>query len=218
MRRKNNNLSVGAVAGWPAGRDKLELSDPGTVRVAQVMVAGDGLPASQSQRWEVSLLSPQSRLEMLLIWVGRGEEYLNMQLQIKHLARQTTAKVWVKAVLLDQSSLDFLGNLQVPAQAQDTDTYFRCDTLLLSPLAHAKTIPSLEIVANEVKAGHAATVGRPDEEILFYLQCRGLDESSAYRMMVEAFLYDGQKVFSDLALSDRENMMKEILASLPLLK
>jgi Fe-S cluster assembly scaffold protein SufB len=60
--------------------------------------------------------------------------------------------------------------------------------LLLSPEAHADSVPGLEIETLEVKAAHAATVGQVDEEELFYLQSRGLEPAEARRLIVLGFL------------------------------
>jgi Fe-S cluster assembly protein SufD len=61
------------------------------------------------------------------------------------------------------------------------------NTLLMTDHASARTIPALEIKNNDVKAGHAATIGKADPEELFYLQSRGINEQTAKDILVKAF-------------------------------
>lgn len=99
---------------------------------------------------EIKLVGEGAELELLMVFVGAGKTILNMIAQIGHLAANTKAKVALKAILFDQSQLEFRGNLVVPQNAHGTDTYLRCESLLMSHQAIAKTIPALEIVANDV--------------------------------------------------------------------
>jgi Fe-S cluster assembly protein SufD len=61
---------------------------------------------------------------------------------------------------------------------------------MLSPTAHAVPIPGLEILANDVRCTHGATVGRVDREQLFYLMARGLSRREAERLIVRGFFED----------------------------
>ncbi len=142
------------------------------------------------------LTAPGSSLELLVIFIGRNSQNLKMDLLVEHLSPQTSANIAFKAVLSGNSKVEFTGNLRVPGIAQKSDTFLKCDTLLLSPGAQSKTVPSLEIVANDVKAGHAASSGKPEEEALFYLMSRGLSLSSAQKLLVESFLTNSLKVFT----------------------
>jgi Fe-S cluster assembly scaffold protein SufB len=166
-------------------------------------------------RHEFNLTEAGSELELLIIYLGSSDKYLNLTTQINHLAPSTRAKVGLKAILWDQSRLDFKGNLWVPAQAHQTDTYLKCETLLMSPQAQAKAIPALEIIANDVKAGHAATAGRVDDELLFYLESRGFDRQSAQKLLIEAFLAEGKNFFSQLGENERKELIDQIWQYLP---
>jgi Fe-S cluster assembly protein SufD len=61
---------------------------------------------------------------------------------------------------------------------------------MLSPKAHADSIPGLEILANDVRCTHGATLGRVDREQLFYLMTRGLSRQEAERLIVRGFFQD----------------------------
>ena len=71
--------------------------------------------------------------------------------------------------------------------AQRTDAYQANRNLLLSPQARADSIPGLEILANDVRCTHGATIGHVDKEQMYYLLSRGLPAVEARRLIVEAF-------------------------------
>ena len=67
----------------------------------------------------------------------------------------------------------------------------------MSEFAKVNTIPSLEIEANDVKAGHAVTIGGIDEEMLFYLQSRGIEKDSAIKLLIKGFLVSDVSMVED---------------------
>lgn len=78
----------------------------------------------------------------------------------------------------------------VPKAAQLTDAGQLNRNLLLSPKARVDTKPQLEIVADNVKCTHGATVGQLETDEIFYLQSRGIDADSARQLLVHAFAYE----------------------------
>ena len=93
-----------------------------------------------------------------------------------------------KAVVEDRGSLDLRAKIVINKSAIGADVYLKMQVLLLDEGARAVVVPELEILANEVKAGHAASVGRVDEGQIFYLMSRGLTRVEAVELIVEAFL------------------------------
>ncbi len=92
-----------------------------------------------------------------------------------------------KAIVGDRAHAIFNGKIFVPKAAQLTDAGQLNRTLLLSPRAKVDTKPQLEIVADNVKCAHGATVSQLDAEEVFYLQSRGLDVASARQLLINAF-------------------------------
>lgn len=85
----------------------------------------------------------------------------------------------------------WVGDVLIRPQAHGTDTYESNRNLLLSKAARADSIPNLEIATGQIiGAGHASTTGRFDEEQLFYLQSRGIDEITARQLVVRGFFHD----------------------------
>src|ERR1700733_14955339 len=80
--------------------------------------------------------------------------------------------------------------IRVEPDAQKTNAYQENRNLLLSDQAHADSIPGLEIMANDVRCTHGATVGRIDRNELFYLMTRGLSRGEAERLIVRGFFQD----------------------------
>ena len=80
--------------------------------------------------------------------------------------------------------------IRVEPDAQKTNAYQENRNLMLSPTTHAVPIPGLEILANDVRCTHGATVGRVDRDELFYCMARGLSRAEAERLIVRGFFQD----------------------------
>jgi Fe-S cluster assembly protein SufD len=99
----------------------------------------------------------------------------------------TTSDLMIKCCLKDRARSVYQGLIQVSEGAQRTDAYQANRNLLLSDLARADSIPGLEILANDVRCTHGATIGHVDPEQLYYLMARGLPRTLAERLIVEGF-------------------------------
>ncbi|HEX7555759.1 MAG TPA: SufD family Fe-S cluster assembly protein, partial [Leptolinea sp.] len=79
------------------------------------------------------------------------------------------------------------GMIYVAPEAQKTDGYQANRNLILSSKAHADSLPGLEILADDVRCTHGATVGKIDQNEIFYLLSRGIPQKEAERLIVEGF-------------------------------
>ena len=95
-----------------------------------------------------------------------------------------------KGLLAGDARAVFNGRIVVREGAQKTDAKQSNKNLLLGDGALVYTRPQLEIYANDVKCTHGATIGRLDEESLFYLRTRGIGKDEAKRVLVRAFAGD----------------------------
>ncbi|HKX07940.1 MAG TPA: Fe-S cluster assembly protein SufD [Stellaceae bacterium] len=120
----------------------------------------------------------------------RGEQEATTATVIDHAAPGATTREVFKGVIEDRAHGVFLGRIAVRPGADKTDAHQLNRNLLLSPRAAVDTKPELEILADDVKCSHGATVGDLDEAALFYLRSRGIDEAAARRMLIEAFATD----------------------------
>jgi Fe-S cluster assembly protein SufD len=116
-----------------------------------------------------------------------GDQHLDHDTQQNHLAPHTTSDLLFKGALKEHSRSVWQGMIYVAPGAQKTDGYQANRNLVLSPHARADSIPGLEILADDVRCTHGATVGKIDAEQVFYLRSRGIPYKDAERLIVEGF-------------------------------
>jgi Fe-S cluster assembly scaffold protein SufB len=181
-----------------------------TGRKQLVMVFDKNLP-----EWiqKLDLVKDAADLELLIIVLGQKQQQFNLKIEVNHLKPRTRARIYFRAVMAGKSRLEFRGKNHIPGRSGQSETYLKCDTLMLSTECKIKTVPSLEIIASEVKAGHSASTGRPDEQALFYLQSRGWPAEQASLLLARSFLAAGAECFSGLE-SKELLKLKERLAGL----
>ena len=119
-----------------------------------------------------------------------GTQHLDYDTYQLHLAPDTTSDFAFKGALRDTARADWRGMIRVEEGAQKTNAYQENRNLLLSKTATANSIPGLEILANDVRCTHGATLSQVDREQLFYLMARGLPRSEAERLIVRGFFQD----------------------------
>ncbi len=129
-----------------------------------------------------------AQAELFVLAIGAGTEKGQLRTAMVHLEPNTRANVQVKAVLDGQSKLTFDGLIKIVPHAQKTQSYLREDVLLLSKDAQSLGKPQLEIEANDVKASHGSTIGRINEEQLFYLGSRGVEREDSKNIIVQGFV------------------------------
>ena len=119
-----------------------------------------------------------------------GEQHLDYDTFQEHIAPSTESDFAFKGALRESARSVWRGMIRVEPDAQKTNAYQENRNLLLSDKAHADSIPGLEIMANDVRCTHGATLGRINREELFYLMARGLNRAEAERLIVRGFFQD----------------------------
>ena len=114
-------------------------------------------------------------------------QHLDHDTQQNHLAPNTTSDLLFKGALTDNSRSVWQGMIYVSPEANKADGYQANRNLVLSKNARADSIPGLEILTDDVRCTHGATVGKIDEEQVFYLTSRGMPRDDAERLIVEGF-------------------------------
>ncbi|WP_348663569.1 Fe-S cluster assembly protein SufD [Chlamydia vaughanii] len=117
-----------------------------------------------------------------------------------HDAESTTSRQTIKSILYSGHFL-FEGSINVSSRGIFSDAYQKHDTLLLSDNASVTTFPRLEILTDDVKASHGATVGPLDPQQIFYMQSRGMTREEAQKKLIQGFLstQPSQEAFPKLA-------------------
>ena len=127
-----------------------------------------------------------------------------------HRVPHTTCDILVKGVLDDHSRSVYRGMIKIDEDAQDTNSYLSDHSLILSNNAVSNSIPSLEIDANEVRASHGATLGKPDKEEIFYLRSRGLSQKEAMKLLILGYFADVTEQLEDASIRDKfDNSLHE---------
>jgi Fe-S cluster assembly protein SufD len=116
-----------------------------------------------------------------------GTQHLDHDTQQNHLAPHTTSDLLFKGALKGRSRSVWQGMIYVAKGAEKTDGYQANRNLVLEEGARADSIPGLEILADDVRCTHGATVGKLEKEPLFYLKSRGIPQPEAERLVVEGF-------------------------------
>ena len=119
-----------------------------------------------------------------------GTQHLDYDTYQLHAAPDTTSDFAFKGALRDRAATVWRGMIHVEEGAQRTNAYQENRNLLLSKTATANSIPGLEILANDVRCTHGATLSQVDREQLFYLMTRGLPRAEAERHIVRGFFQD----------------------------
>jgi Fe-S cluster assembly protein SufD len=136
---------------------------------------------------EIDLAGEGSNGRMSGFYFTDGVQHLDHDTQQNHFAPNTSSDLLFKGALKGKSRSVWQGMIYVAPGAQKTDGYQANRNLILDDHARADSIPGLEILADDVRCTHGATVGKLEKEPLFYLQSRGIREEEAERLLVEGF-------------------------------
>jgi Fe-S cluster assembly protein SufD len=153
-------------------------------------VTGGFGSAKGKVRIQNDLAGPGATSRVTGAYFADGTQHLDYDTFQEHMAPSTTSDFAFKGALRDNARTVWRGMIRVEEGAQKTNAYQENRNLLLSKTAHADSIPGLEIMANDVRCTHGATLGQVDREQLFYLMTRGLSRSEAERLIVRGFFQD----------------------------
>lgn len=142
-----------------------------------------------------------------------GKEVCDTRTYLEHNKGYCESRQLHKTVVSDRAKAVFNGMIKVAQHAIKTDGQMNNHNLLLGKVAEVDTKPQLEIYADDVKCSHGATVGRIDEEQLFYLQSRGIDKHAAQQMIIFAFAAELTEGIADPLI--RELVLARIADRLP---
>lgn len=128
--------------------------------------------------------------ELTGLFLAGGRQHVDHHTRIDHASPHGTSREYYKGIVDGNARGVFNGKVVVHPGAQRTDAHLASHNLLLSKTAEIDTKPELTIDADDVKCAHGATVGQLDDDQLFYLRARGLDEPFARALLTYAFAHD----------------------------
>jgi Fe-S cluster assembly protein SufD len=137
---------------------------------------------------DVDLAATEAVARLAGTTLARGAQHPDTTVRIEHSMPRCTSSQEFKNVVDGRAHAVFQGRIRVAPDAQKTDAQQVSRSLLLSSAAAADTKPELEILADDVKCSHGATIGDLDEDALFYLRARGVGEAEARSLLIDAFI------------------------------
>jgi Fe-S cluster assembly protein SufD len=136
----------------------------------------------------ISLDKENTREEIFVVIKAKTEGDYVFNVVTDHIAKNTFCRVEVRGVAENGARVKVDGMVKIEKGAENSDSFLAMKILVLDDVSSAVAEPQLEIENNDVKASHSASVGKIDEEQLFYLESRGIDENEAKRLVVDGFL------------------------------
>lgn len=147
------------------------------------------------------------------LYLVEDSQHTDTHLRVRHAAPHCTSHELYKGILDGKSRAVFNGRIMVDEGAQKTDAIQSNRNLLLSQGALVNSNPQLEILADDVRCTHGSTVGRLDEEAVFYLRSRGIDRATAESLLTYAF---AAEVVGLVPVDEvRERIEQHLVARLP---
>lgn len=165
----------------------------------------------------VRIVGEGANVQILGIILGREKQSIRLYTEQLHEKPSSVSDLFIKSVLFDQSKLFYTGLIKIASGAQQSNAYQKNQNLLLSSGAWADSRPMLEILANDVRCTHGATIGTLDEEQLYYLAARGIGRNAASRLIVEGFVSEVLQRIPDEDIQEdcRKKVMKELAGLFP---
>ena len=149
------------------------------------------------------LLGSDAQSRCSTITIGDGQQKQGINARITNIGHGSIGHIAQRGVVLDQATVSFNGIGHILKNAKFADSQQESRILMLSQGSRGDANPILLIDEFEVQAGHAASIGRVDEEQLYYLMSRGLDRQAAERLVTRGFLGDVLKDLTDPKLREK---------------
>ena len=154
---------------------------------------------------DVRLEGEEAQATLNGIMLLRDDQHADTTTCIRHQAPNCQSRQVYKTVLTDKAQGVFQGKIIVAENAQKSDGYQLSRALLLSDQAEMNAKPELEILADDVKCSHGSTIGDLDEDALFYLRARGLNETQARALLIDAFIAE---MFDELRVEEWKDIFR----------
>lgn len=171
---------------------RLQAGNGGVIEVPKtgaqyLLYLTDTSPASS---FELRFVHPESTAQFIALVEVLGEGTPTLDLTLTHQAVRTKAETLVRTLVKTTGAPRFEGRIHVAHEALETESFLNHHSLLLSPAAKSWSRPSLEILTDQVRCSHAATLRTLEPLDLFYLRSRGISEEQARQLATNAFLDD----------------------------
>ncbi|MCJ7626285.1 MAG: Fe-S cluster assembly protein SufD [Anaerolineaceae bacterium] len=157
---------------------------------------------------DLELSGEGSSGKILGLYFSDGIQHLDYDTQQNHLVPNTTSDLLFKGAVTGNSYSVWRGKIRVASGADKSDGYQSNRNLILDSNARIDTIPGLEILADDVRCSHGATIGKMDDDQIFYLMSRGIDRKSAEQLIVEGFF---EQIIEQIPSESAKNKLHQII-------
>lgn len=178
---------------WQIALQRAHIGRDASLRSSAVALGGQ----YARLRSESLLAGEASESDLTAVYFGDGHQMLDFRTLQDHAAPHTRSDLLFKGAVEDAAQSVYSGLIRIRKEAQRTQAFQTNRNLVLTEGAEAKSVPNLEIEADDVKCSHASTVGPIDDDQLYYLATRGIAPEEAERLIVLGFFDD---VFERLPL------------------
>lgn len=143
---------------------------------------------SNTQHIELHMLGRGANITVHGIYGITDAQRCTITTKQEHTVPGATSTVLIKGIVGGQAVAEYIGTITIAEHASQSNANQQAATLLVSPQARAKSIPSLQVLTNDVRCKHGSAVGQLNKDQLFYAQARGLSKEQAQRMLLHGFL------------------------------
>jgi FeS assembly protein SufD len=164
----------------------------------------------QRSRSESIFLKDGAGAEDVEVVLGNNSQKFDLVSDLSHVGQHTRGRILSNNVLMDKSESVFKGMIRIGKEAKNSSAYLAGHAILLSPDSRSDAIPGLEILTNDVKATHSASVSQIDEEQIFYMMSRGLSEDESKKFIVLGFL---EPAISRINSEELRDTMRDLVES-----
>lgn len=161
---------------------QVELADTAELEA----VAVEAGSAKSLAKMEVNLVGNESKANVYVLYFGHGASQLDMNYVLVQQGRSTEANLHVYGALLGEANKIFRGTLDFRHGSKGSKGYEKEEVVVLSSKVRNRSVPLMLSAEDAVEGHHAVSIGKIDENKLFYLMSRGLDMQEARRLVVEA--------------------------------
>lgn len=135
-----------------------------------------------------NLNAPGVDLQIYGLYTGHGNEIFKINTVQRHNAPESTSNLLIKGVFDDESKFHYQGLIKIEKKGQRSKAYQKNQNLILSPKVFVESEPFLEILANDVFCTHGSTTGKLNQDEVYYLKTRGIEQKKAEKLLVDGFI------------------------------
>lgn len=129
-------------------------------------------------------------LDIYGLFVGKNKDQFKLETIQRHLAPDSTSNLLIKGVFYDESKFIYQGLIRLEKKAQKSHAYQKNQNIIMSDKCFVDSRPFLEILANDVFCTHGSTTGKLNENQIYYLKTRKLDQKTAENLLIDGFIQE----------------------------